>query len=492
MSSKPLKFGNYILVNNEEFGRGAYGQICLATNECEKESEKKLYIIKIPKFNSISQEEEKLFNDEIDIINILSHTNNNKFTSIIYDFKKFNLERKKQKKKEDKNEIKKQEESKENKNVIIMDTPYYIMDYFSKGILQDYIESFELEEIHKKFIFKRLIEGFQFLHNNNICHLDIKPLNIVMDKDFWPVIIDFGFSKKFRDENGDIIPLKDYNGSIQYAAPEIWEKKGYNGAQADIFRLGVVLFKLVTNQNYGFISSKKSDEKYKLIIKGGDDDLKLYWEQINMPELKEDFKKLYIKMVSHCPNERPSLGDILNSDWLKEVKELKKEEEDKIKTELNNIYEDEIKSQSRKLIKIDDKINNEKFNTKSFEDKKNLIFQNNDLKAKKISKDRLSMNKFIKINGNLNEVNFMNSLIEKIKNEFNEGIPYIKGDEESLKFEIEFEEEEEKEDCKMDIELFKVEDGKYLLEFRRTGGKYDDYYNYFMRIKKLLKKNIFK
>jgi len=202
MSSKPLKFGNYILVNNEEFGRGAYGQICLATNECEKESEKKLYIIKIPKFNSISQEEEKLFNDEIDIINILSHTNNNKFTSIIYDFKKFNLERKKQKKKEDKNEIKKQEESKENKNVIIMDTPYYIMDYFSKGILQDYIESFELEEIHKKFIFKRLIEGFQFLHNNNICHLDIKPLNIVMDKDFWPVIIDFGFSKKFRDENG--------------------------------------------------------------------------------------------------------------------------------------------------------------------------------------------------------------------------------------------------------------------------------------------------
>ena len=197
-------------------------------------------------------------------------------------------------------------------------------------------------------------------------------------------------------------------------------------------------------------------------------------------------------MVSHCPNERPSLGDILNSDWLKEVKELKKEEEDKIKTELNNIYEDEIKSQSRKLIKIDDKINKEKFDTRSVEDKKNLIFQNNDLKAKKISKDRLRMNKFIKINGNLNEVNFMNSLIEKIKNEFNEGIPYIKGDEESLKFEIEFEEEEEKEDCKMDIELFKVEDGKYLLEFRRTGGKYDDYYNYFMRIKKLLKKNIFK
>ena len=40
----------------------------------------------------------------------------------------------------------------------------------------------------------------------------------------------------------------------------------------------------------------------------------------------------------------------------------------------------------------------------------------------------------------------------------------------------------------MNIELFKYEDGKYLLEFRRTGGKFDDYYNYFMRIKKIIEK----
>ena len=160
--------------------------------------------------------------------------------------------------------------------MLITDTPYYILDYFSKGILQDYIESFELEERHKKFIFKRLIEGFQFLHNKNICHLDIKPLNIVLDKDFWPVIIDFGFSKKYRDENVDIILLNDYNGTMHYRAPEIWEKKEYNGVKADIFSLGVILFILVTNLNYGFTTSKKSDEKYKLIIKGGDDNLKLY------------------------------------------------------------------------------------------------------------------------------------------------------------------------------------------------------------------------
>ena len=61
--------------------------------------------------------------------------------------------------------------------MIILDAPYYITDYFSKGVLQDYISFTDLLERHKKFIFKRLIEGLQFLNNNNICHLDIKPLN---------------------------------------------------------------------------------------------------------------------------------------------------------------------------------------------------------------------------------------------------------------------------------------------------------------------------
>ena len=96
MSSRPLKVGNYILVNNEEFGSGSYGQICLATKI--NDSEKKLYAIKIPKFDNISHIEKKSFNDEIDIINELSQQCNNKYTSIIYDFRKFNLDKKKQKK----------------------------------------------------------------------------------------------------------------------------------------------------------------------------------------------------------------------------------------------------------------------------------------------------------------------------------------------------------------------------------------------------------
>ena len=102
-----------------------------------------------------------------------------------------------------------------------------------------------------------------------------------------------------------------------------------------------------------------------------------------MQELSEDFKELYIKMVSYYPKERPSLDEILKSAWLKEVREWKKEEEDQIKTELNDIYENDIKSTRRELIRIDDKIKGEKLKTRSVEDNKNLIFKNKDLKQKK-------------------------------------------------------------------------------------------------------------
>ena len=38
----------------------------------------------------------------------------------------------------------------------------------------------------------------------------------------------------------------------------------------------------------------------------------------------------------------------------------------------------------------------------------------------------------------------------------------------------------------MEIELFMYEKGNYLLEFRRTGGKYPDYYQQFLEIKKII------
>ena len=336
-----------------------------------------------------------------------------------------------------------------------------------------------------KYIFRKIILGFQFLHSYGICHLDIKIENIILDKDFWPVIIDFGFSKKYKNENGEIIPQTNGGGTKQYKAPEIQRGEEFNGEKADIFSLGATLFVLVTG-NYGFRDSKEDNYIYKLIRKKKYEE---YWKLFGR-ELPEDFKNLYLSMVAHNPKERPTFEEILNSAWLKDVSNLTEEEENKIKDELKEKY-DKFKSENE--IFVEEKIDSEGLETRGGGDDENDIFKDRSLKPKKITKGRLNINKSIKINGNVDEIVFMNNLANKIIEKYKDNC-YVEASKKNLKFEVEFdnegeeEKEEENSESKMVVELFKYEEGGYLLEFRRTGGNVTEYYKRFSELKEIITK----
>ena len=84
-----------------------------------------------------------------------------------------------------------------------------------------------------KLIFYKILKGIQAIHEAGICHRDIKPQNILFDKDFNIKICDFGYSTH-NDEN-----LTDLVGTPSYGAPEILNEEPYDGFKADIFSLGV-------------------------------------------------------------------------------------------------------------------------------------------------------------------------------------------------------------------------------------------------------------
>ena len=452
------KIGKYTIEDDEKFGSGGFGQIFLAKDGEEGEDKKHLYVIKIPLEDKMTGEDKKVFNNEIDILNILSKIPKNKYTSIIYDSQKF-----------DDGE----------------GLPFYVMDFFSKGLLFDYVASGSMNERLAKFIFRKVILGFQFLHSNGICHLDIKIENIILDKDFWPVIIDFGFSRKYKNENGEIIPVTIDKGTKQYVAPEIQRGEKFNGEKADIFSLGATLFILVVG-NYGFRTSKEGNYIYQLIRKKKYEE---YWKLFGR-ELPEDFKNLYLSMVAHNPKERPTFEEILNSAWLKDVSNLTEEEENKIKDELKEKY-DNFKSENE--IFVEEKIDSEGLETRGGGEDENDIFKDRSLKPKKITKGRLNINKSIKINGNVDEIVFMNNLANKIIEKYKDNC-YVEASKKNLKFEVEFdnegeeEKEEENSESKMVVELFKYEEGGYLLEFRRTGGNVPEYYKRFSELKEIITK----
>ncbi|KAI5189060.1 BR serine/threonine kinase [Nematocida sp. AWRm77] len=87
-------------------------------------------------------------------------------------------------------------------------------------------------------IFTQLVSGVSFLHRSRICHLDIKPENILINKKCQLKLIDFGMAQVSL-KNGQV---EAYGGSVKYASPEAMLGGIYNGFLADSWSCGVVLF----------------------------------------------------------------------------------------------------------------------------------------------------------------------------------------------------------------------------------------------------------
>ena len=126
---------------------------------------------------------------------------------------------------------------------------YLILEYMENGDLCQFIKIGPLKEIHAKLIFKKILITVQSMHKNGVYHRDLKTQNILLNSEFNPIISDFGFSTITKSN------LKQFLGSFNYAAPEIYDLS-YDGEKVDIFALGVILFNLVTG-TYGFQNAVK-------------------------------------------------------------------------------------------------------------------------------------------------------------------------------------------------------------------------------------------
>lgn len=117
-------------------------------------------------------------------------------------------------------------------------------------------------------------------------------------------LIDFGSST--RADKGAI---SDRVGTDPYMAPEVREGT-YNGYQADIFSLGVILFTLYFGHP-PFHNSKQKDPLYSHLSKSNENDKGIFWgiHKKCRPTIaiSEDFKHLVEMMLCLNPSERLSL-----------------------------------------------------------------------------------------------------------------------------------------------------------------------------------------
>lgn len=120
---------------------------------------------------------------------------------------------------------------------------FLVLEHVEGGELFDYlVKRGRLKEDEALGFFQQIIFGLEFCHRHLICHRDLKPENLLLDAKLNVKIADFGMAS--LQPSGKM--LETSCGSPHYASPEIIRGVRYDGASADIWSCGVILYALLT------------------------------------------------------------------------------------------------------------------------------------------------------------------------------------------------------------------------------------------------------
>lgn len=182
---------------------------------------------------------------------------------------------------------------------------FFVMEYVKGGELFSKVAKGKLKEDLARLYFQQLISAVDFCHSRGVYHRDIKPENLLLDGNGDLKVSDFGLSAISEQLREDGL-LHTPCGTPSYVAPEVLRKRGYDGAKADIWSCGVVLFVLLSG--YLPFQDENMMKMYGKIFKA---DFKFpAWVSL-------DARGLISSLLVSDPEKRISVAEIMRNPWFR-------------------------------------------------------------------------------------------------------------------------------------------------------------------------------
>lgn len=191
--------------------------------------------------------------------------------------------------------------------LMVMDTGrdgdyfYIVMEYIPAGTLKELINERPLSLKEISNLINQMADALDYAHGKGVVHRDIKPSNILMRRDDWALLTDFGLAKMV---GGSLLTQSGMTvGTPAYMSPEQGSGATID-SRTDIYALGVMLYEMTVGE-----VPYTAETPMAVVIKHITEPLPM--PRAKNPDLPEEVQRIILKALAKSPDDRyQTAGDM--------------------------------------------------------------------------------------------------------------------------------------------------------------------------------------
>lgn len=195
---------------------------------------------------------------------------------------------------------------------------FIVQPYLSGGDLMLKVQSAGdkgIGEDNARHYMRQIAQGLLYMKQTaGIAHMDVSLENMVLDDQGDVKIIDLGMCIQLPSSSSYLLPQR-WRGKAPYVSPEVWHEKPFDPFASDIWSLGVCLYSLLVGRH---LYASPLTPAFKALVQGKIAGVVETYERTGVTAISARAKDLVCSMLRPNPRDRPTLEQVLDSDFLLE------------------------------------------------------------------------------------------------------------------------------------------------------------------------------